>query len=183
MMRSFVLIASAFTAAALVAAAGEPATAQSKAADLKTVAGVDLKRYMGKWYEIARYPNRFQRDCHSDITATYTLRDDGKVQVVNACRKADGKFKEARGKAKVVDRSNARLKVTFFWPFYGDYWIIGLDTEYRWVVVGEPSRKYLWILSREPQMPEGDYEQAIKVVRASEYDPSKLMKTPQSATK
>ncbi|HET6933894.1 MAG TPA: lipocalin family protein [Candidatus Angelobacter sp.] len=178
-MRRLVFIASAFAAGAAIVAA-QRAVAKSKSSELVTVRSVDLKRYMGKWYEIARYPNWFQRDCQSDTLATYTLRNDGKVEVVNSCRKANGEVKEARGKAKVVDGSNARLKVTFFWPFYGDYWIIGLDPDYRWVVVGEPARKYLWILSRTPQMSDADYQQALQIIRASDYDPAKLVKTPQS---
>ncbi|MGZ7061160.1 MAG: lipocalin family protein, partial [Candidatus Angelobacter sp.] len=120
-------------------------------------------------------------DCASDATADYELRPNGKVGVVNTCRKSDGRIKKASGSAKVVHPSNARLKVTFFWPFYGDYWIIGLDANYRWAVVGEPGRKYLWILSRTPQMSESDYQQAVEQARAAGYDPARLMKTPQSA--
>ena len=128
-----------------------PATA----APLTTVDHVDLQRYVGKWYEIARYPNRFQRKCQSDTTATYTLREDGKVQVANACREKDGTMTTANGTAKVVDpKTNAKLKVTFFWPFYGDYWILGLGPDYQYAIVGEPDRKYLWILSRTPAMDE-----------------------------
>lgn len=153
----------------------------AKPAPLASVNSVDLQRYVGKWYEIARYPARFQRDCASDATADYELRPNGKVGVVNTCRKSDGKIKKASGSAKVVHASNARLKVTFFWPFYGDYWIIGLDANYRWAVVGEPGRKYLWILSRTPQMNEADYQQAVEQARAAGYDPARLMKTPQSA--
>jgi apolipoprotein D and lipocalin family protein len=108
---------------------------------LTAVDKVDLRRYAGKWYEIARYPNRFQRNCQSDTIAVYTLRGDGKVQVVNSCREKDGKVTIARGTAKVVDKkTNAKLKVTFFWPFYGDYWVIGLSPDYRYAIVGEPSR-------------------------------------------
>ena len=149
-----------------------------KPAPLTSVSAVDLKRYIGKWYEIARYPNRFQRECVSDTTAEYELKPNGKVGVVNTCRKSDGAAKKASGTAKVVDPSNARLKVTF----YGDYWIIGLDPEYRWAVVGEPGRKYLWILSRTPQMTEGDYQQAVEQARAAGYDPRRLVKTPQSVS-
>jgi apolipoprotein D and lipocalin family protein len=144
------------------------------------VSHVDLERYAGKWFEIARYPNRFQRDCQSDTTAIYTLRNNGKVQVVNACRKKDGTIKGVRGTAKIVDTTNARLKVTFFWPFYGDYWIIGLDPDYRWAVVGEPGRKYLWILSRTAQMTDGDHQKALVAVRSARYDPARLIKTPHS---
>jgi apolipoprotein D and lipocalin family protein len=106
---------------------------------LTTVPSVDLKRYVGTWYEIARYPNRFQKKCVGDTTADYTLLANGNIQVVNSCREANGKMNTARGKAKIVDRtSNARLKVTFFWPFYGDYWIVGLAPDYSYAIVGEP---------------------------------------------
>jgi apolipoprotein D and lipocalin family protein len=158
-----------------------PAVGAADRPPLTTVANVDLKRYAGKWYEIARYPNRFQRDCQSDTSAIYMLRPNGKIQVVNACRKKDGKIAETRGTARAVDRSNARLKVTFFWPFSGDYWIVGLDPEYRWAVVGEPRRKYLWILSRSPRMNDADYQKALQIIEATHYDPSRLIKTPQSA--
>lgn len=149
---------------------------------LKTLALVDLQRYAGTWYEIARYPNRFQRECNSDTTAVYTLRRDGKIQVVNSCRRADGKIKTARGTAKRADKNtNAKLKVTFFWPFYGDYWIIGLGSDYRYAIVGEPKRKYLWILSRTPEMAAQDYAEALEQVRMAGYDPRKLIATPHSS--
>jgi apolipoprotein D and lipocalin family protein len=148
---------------------------------LRAVDGVDLKRYSGTWYEIARYPNRFQRDCHADTKAEYTLRKDGKVQVVNSCRQKDGKTKTARGTAKVADtRTNAKLRVTFFWPFYGDYWVIGLSPDYRYAIVGEPKRKYLWILSRTPEIDETTYQEIVKQIRAAGYDPERLIKTHQS---
>src|SRR3982751_5765726 len=102
----------------------------------KTVGHVDLSRYIGKWYEVARYPNRFEKNCISDVTADYSLREAGTIEVLNSCRQADGRVKSSKGSAKVVDKqSNAKLKVTFFWPFYGNYWIIGLDPEYRYAVV------------------------------------------------
>ena len=150
--------------------------------ELRTVASVDLQRYSGTWYEIARYPNRFQRDCRSDTTAVYMLRGNGNIQVVNSCRRADGKIKAARGTAKVADKNtNAKLKVTFFWPFYGDYWIIGLSSDYRYAIVGEPKRKYLWILSRTPGMAAEDYAEALEQVRTAGYDPRTLIATPHSA--
>lgn len=149
---------------------------------LATVQSVDLKRYVGTWYEIARYPNRFQKDCEGDTTANYTLLANGNIEVVNSCRQANGKMNTARGKAKIVDRtSNARLKVTFFWPFYGSYWIIGLAPDYSYAIVGEPDRKYLWILSRTPKMSAESYAAALETVRRSGYDPKRLMQTPQSA--
>ena len=148
---------------------------------LRTVNSVDLSRYSGTWYEIARYPNRFQRDCQSNTTAEYTLRKDGKVQIVNSCRQKDGKTKTARGTAKRADKTtNAKLRVTFFWPFYGDYWVIALDPNYRYAIVGEPNRKYLWILSRTPEMDASFYEEILEQVRAAGYDPEKLIKTRQS---
>jgi apolipoprotein D and lipocalin family protein len=148
--------------------------------DLSTVPSLDLKRYVGRWFEIARYPNRFQKQCSGDTTATYTVLSDGKIEVLNQCRKADGQMDVAKGKAKIADEtSKAKLRVTFFWPFYGDYWVIGLDPGYRWAVVGEPGRKYLWILSRTEQMNASDYDQAIGIIRQKGYDPSKLIKTPQ----
>ena len=180
-MNLLTLIVSLLSGAAAAVMAG---TASTEAPALSTVKSVDLNRYAGKWFEIARYPNSFQKACESDVSATYTLRRDDKIQVVNACRKKDGKMKEARGTAKVADgSSNARLRVTFFWPFYGDYWIIGLDPDYRWAVVGEPGRKYLWILSRAPAMDNTEYQKALDAIRAAGYDPARLVKTAQSGTK
>ena len=157
------------------------ASAQSTTRPLQTVQAVDLNRYSGTWYEIARYANRFQRDCHSDTKAEYTVRKDGKVQVVNSCRQKDGKTKTARGTAKVADKkTNAKLRVTFFWPFYGDYWVMGLSPDYRYAIIGEPKRKYLWILSRTPEMDGTTYQEVVEQIRAAGYDPGKLIKTPQS---
>jgi apolipoprotein D and lipocalin family protein len=152
----------------------------SETAPLKAVEHVDLARYLGKWYEIARYPNRFEKSCASDVTADYARRDDGKITVTNACRKSDGKSKESKGTAKMVDTtSNAKLKVTFFWPFSGDYWVIDLDPDYKYAVIGEPDRKYLWVLSRTPELGPGVYERIMGKVRELGYDPAKLVKTPQ----
>ncbi len=151
-------------------------------APLDVVPSVDLNRYAGKWYEIARLPNRFQRDCAGNTTATYTLRRDGKITVLNECRKADGRQKSAKGTARVADAKgpNTKLKVTFFWPFSGKYWIIDLDPEYRWAVVSEPTRDYLWILSREPQLDAALYEQIVERAKQRGFDTGKLLKTPQS---
>lgn len=119
---------------------------------LPTVPSVDTGRYMGNWYEIALLPNRFQAMCVSDTMATYSLEGE-KVKVKNRCRRSDGKVEEANGTAKVVDGSgNAKLRVSFFWPFYGNYWILALDPDYRWVLIGEPSREYGWILARSPHL-------------------------------
>jgi len=108
-------------------------------ASLQTVPNVDLTRYVGRWYEIARYPAWFEKDCASDVTATYTALSGGKIEVLNECRQADGQVKRSKGTARVVDkRTNAKLKVTFFWPFSGNYWIIDLAPDYSYAVVGEP---------------------------------------------
>ena len=157
----------------------KPVQATNSQPPLQVAPSVDLARYAGKWYEIARLPNRFQRDCAANTSATYTLRPDGKVTVVNECRKADGHLKSAKGTARVADPKgpNTKLKVTFFWPFSGNYWIIDLDPEYRWVVVGEPGRDYLWILSREPQMDDATYNQIIERAKQQGYEVGRLMKT------
>lgn len=148
---------------------------------LTVVDRVDLDRYLGKWYEIASYPAWFQKGC-TGSTAEYRLMPDDKIRVVNRCRKGslDGPLKEARGIAEVVDpATNAKLKVWFFWPFKGDYWIIDLDDNYRWAVVGVPSRKYLWVLSRTPVMEASLYRRITERLPQKGYDPEKLRKTAQ----
>ena len=143
---------------------------------LEVVPHVDLKKYLGKWYEIAHLPFRFEEGC-SDITATYSLREDGGISVLNECKR-NGKVKLAKGKAKVVDKnSGAKLKVTFFWPFYGDYWIINLGNDYDYAVVGTPNRKYLWILSRTPQMDDKLFSQLIELAKSKGFDVTNLIKT------
>jgi apolipoprotein D and lipocalin family protein len=171
----------------LVMAAGTvlPAAWTMAAKDLPPVRvapSVDLARYAGKWYEIARLPNWFQRACSSDTTATYTLRPDGKVDVLNTCRKSDGKLKSAQGTAWTVGggEPNTKLKVTFFWPFSGDYWIIALDPDYRWVLVGEPARKYLWILSRTPHLDEPLYQSILRRAAEQGFDTRRLLPTRQN---
>ncbi len=144
---------------------------------LNVVPYVKIEQYVGTWHEIARYPNSFQKDCVA-TTATYTLDKDGKIKVVNRCRlgSVDGKEKTARGKAWVVDEtSNAKLKVQFFWPFSGDYWIIQLDKDYQYAVVGHPKRKYLWILSRTPEMDEKLYHEILQKLVRQGYDPQRLI--------
>lgn len=117
---------------------------------LPTVAAVDLDRYLGDWVEAARLPNAFERDCVG-ATATYTKRADGLIGVRNVCTKADGSTEDAVGRAKIVDpATNARLKVSFFGPFFGDYWIVDLAPDYSWAIVGEPRGRFLWVLTRAP---------------------------------
>jgi apolipoprotein D and lipocalin family protein len=160
------------------------AMTSSRAADLplQVAPSVDLKRYAGKWYEVARLPNRFERDCVRDVTATYTLRPDGKITVLNECRTGNGKLKSAKGTAKLADQNgpNTKLRVTFFWPFYGDYWIIDLDPQYRWAVVGEPKRNYFWILSRTPSLPEDVMSGLLERARAEGFELSNLIRPPQT---
>jgi apolipoprotein D and lipocalin family protein len=144
---------------------------------VQSVGQVDLGRYVGKWYEIAAFPMYFQRQCVGDTTAEYALRSDGDIAVVNRCRTETG-FDEAVGKAWVVDGTgNARLKVSFFWPFRADYWIVGLDDEYRWAVVGNPNRKYLWVLSRTPRMPRDQLDRALQAVVSQGFDIDRLKYT------
>ena len=143
---------------------------------LEVVPHVELEKYLGKWYEIAHLPARFQDGC-TDTTATYTLSDDGSISVLNECQR-NGKVKQAKGKAKVVDKdSGAKLKVTFFWPLYGDYWIINLGKDYDYAVVGTPNRKYLWILSRTPRMDDKLFSQLLVFVKSQGFDVSNLIKT------
>jgi apolipoprotein D and lipocalin family protein len=142
---------------------------------------VQLDRYMGLWYEVARCPNFFQSSCAGGSTAYYSLRDDGKVNVTNSCRRGsmDGEIYQVEGVARVVDeQTNAKLKVRFG-LFSGNYWIIGLDEGYQWAVVGEPTRSYLWILSRTPQMSAETYENILLLVEQKGYNPERLTKTPQ----
>jgi apolipoprotein D and lipocalin family protein len=146
---------------------------------LQTVPRVELRQYLGTWYEIASFPHRFQRGCIA-TTATYTLRDDGDIDVVNRCRKEspDGPEKVAKGRARVVDRAtNAKLEVSFFRPFWGDYWIIELGDDYDYAVVGHPSRDYLWILARTPFMSFDLYQSILRKLSAQKYETARLVRT------
>lgn len=153
-------------------------------APLTTVDSVDLQRYLGKWYEIASYPAWFARGCTA-TTAEYSLLPDGNIEVINRCRKGNiaGPVRESKGRAQVVDTvNNTKLAVTFFPPFKGDYWIIDLDEDYQWAVVGVPDRDYLWILSRTPTMDAALYAEIQARVAAQGFDPLRLQKTPQLLT-
>ncbi|MFM5883819.1 MAG: lipocalin family protein [Novosphingobium sp.] len=140
---------------------------------------VELQRYLGKWYELARYEQGFQKDCDG-VTAEYALRDDGKISVLNRCRKPDGKIDDAKGKAKIVDTAtNAKLKVSFFGPFYGDYWVLDHADDYSWSIVGEPSGRYLWLLSRDAAPGRDRLDALIARAGALGYDTSMLRITRQ----
>lgn len=167
------IVMSVITMAVLVGLAGV-----DRKSELEVVGAVDLSRYAGRWYEIARLPNRFEKKCADSVTATYTLRSDGKVKVVNRCRKANGEYTTATGKAKIVDKkTNAKLKVTFFWPFYGDYWILDLGPNYEYAVVGAPNRDYLWILSRTPQLDEQLYQSLLAKMAARGFETERMIRT------
>lgn len=147
---------------------------------LKTVNQVDLNRYIGLWYEIARLPNSFEEGLIC-CTANYSLREDGKIEVLNRGYQVDkGKYTEAKGSAVRPDPLiPGELKVTFFWPFAGDYFIFHLDMDYRYVLIGEPGRKYFWILSREPKMEDSLYESLVNIAKDEGFAVEKLIKVPQ----
>jgi apolipoprotein D and lipocalin family protein len=173
--------------AAVLALAGAAAIGAQSHAPLKVVPTVDLDRYLGTWYEIARLPNRFQQKCTGDVTAIYSRRGDEQLTVTNRCRTADG-VTDASGVAKRVSGQPASvLKVRFaprilsFLPaVWGDYQIIELAADYSDVVVGTPDRKYLWILARKPGMDEARYAALVDRARAQGFDTSRLVRTPQS---
>jgi len=155
--------------------------------ELRTVPSVDLKQYSGKWFEIARYPNKFQKKCVGNTTATYTIKGEDSIEVVNQCVKENGTVEDAKGKVKIVDKNtNAKLEVRFapgllsFIPgVWGDYWIIDLDDKYQYSVVGDPKREYLWILSRTPELSDATYQDILRRVETLGYNPGKVIKTPQ----
>jgi lipocalin len=144
---------------------------------VKVVGHVDLNRYTGTWYEIARFPNSFEKGLKC-VSATYTLRDDGRITVLNKGYKIEtpSVVKQSQGVAWIPDKTYpAKLKVRFFWPFSGDYWILSLDPSYRFVLVGDPSLKYLWVLSRTKTMEGTDYRYLLDKAKENGFDISKLM--------
>jgi len=149
-------------------------------APVASVPAVDLARYGGKWFEIASFPMFFQRNCVADTTAEYAPAKNGALSVLNRCRTESG-FDEASGTASVVDGfGNSRFKVSFFWPFEADYWIIGLDPEYRWAVVGDPDRRTLWVLSRTPQLAAAETATALASAGDQGFDLTRLRFTSQA---
>lgn len=161
----------------------------SQDAPPKTVPSVDLQRYAGRWFEIARFPNRFQRDCRGDVVVFYTVRPDGRLDVDNRCHKRDGSTDRASGVARLAtdDGSNSKLEVRFApaWlsllpAVWGDYWIVALDPGYQLAVVGSPDRDYLWVLSRDPAPPEADVTRMIEIARGQGFDVTRLERTTQS---
>jgi len=148
--------------------------------ELQVVPYVDIERYLGKWYEIALYPNWFEKGCFRS-TAFYEKLENGQIKVTNQCHMnaPDGKLNKAIGIASIADdETNAKLKVQFFWPFKGDYWIIGLDEDYQYAIVSEPDRQYLWILSRTPTMDTQTLESLKAKIREKGFDLNYLINTP-----
>ena len=151
---------------------------------LQTIASLDIQRYLGVWHEITKYPNQFQAKCVSDTSATYSLSQDGTVRVVNRCKTADGGMAEAIGEARQVGGPDSpKLKVRFapawlaFLPMvWGNYWVIDLDEDYRLVAISEPTRRYLWVLSRAPTVDAEAYQALLKRLGAQGFDLSKLEK-------
>lgn len=171
-----------------VAASPPPCGAAEEPQPVEAVPAVDLERYSGRWHEIARLPNRFQDDCACCVTATYARREDGGITVVNECRTVDGATKSVEGEARLASESGsgAKLEVRFaprFLSFlgfvWGDYWILDLDEDYSRALVGAPDRKYLWVLSREPTMPEEAYAAFMDKAREMGFDISGVQRTPQ----
>jgi len=173
-----VLAATTIGLTAAISAAGQP---------LRVAEGIELSRYAGKWYEMARFPNKLQIHCAEDVIAHYALRNDGRVDVTNQCRTADGRVDQTRGIARKGKSGNtAALQVRFapailsFLPsVWSDYWILAVGPDYTWAVVGSPNRESLWILSRTPTISGASYAQAIEIVKGNGFDASRLVKTPQ----
>lgn len=159
----------------------------ASAQELTTVPSVDLERYVGRWYEVAKYPNRFQAQCASNTTATYERRPDGNIGVVNRCLRADGSEDRVEGLARIVDmHTRAKLEVSFLPAWlrwlpvgWGAYWVLELAPDYSYAVVGEPSRSYLWILARTPALDDALLRGIGERLRAQGYDPARLERSVQ----
>ena len=167
-------IGALWVCACMLCAQGALAQPSAAAPALQTIPTLDAQRYMGRWYEIAKFPNWFQRVCASQTQAQYQLQDDGTVRVLNRCRNADGEWKEALGTARLVGGAGSpKLQVRFApdwlaWlpVVWGNYWVIDLDADYQLVAVSEPSREYLWVLSRSPQVASEVYQALLQRLRA-----------------
>lgn len=178
----------AAAAAALVAAltVAGPASGQEQPTPVRALPTLDLDQYAGRWYEVARFPNRFQKRCTADVTATYELLPDDEIKVVNTCLAAEGERIRAEGRAKLADRDGpaSRLKVRFapaflsFLPMvWADYWVLDLTDGYRAALVGTPDRRYLWVLSREPEVDEATYDRLVSTAAAQGFDVGRLQRS------
>lgn len=174
-----------------ISALSLPAFGQGGDAAVKTIPSLDVQRYMGTWYEIAKYPNWFQKKCVSNTKAVYSARVDGTLKVLNSCKTADGEVSEAEGTARQLGaKDSPKLEVRFapawlsFIPMvWGDYWVIDLDAQYQVAVVSDPRRDYLWILSRTPQLDKKTYDDVLQRIQNQQFDVRKLELTPQAVAK
>ncbi len=176
-----------FLGCALICVAAIGCSSPSAGKPLNTVADVDLNRYAGDWHEIGRLPNRFQTKCAGNVTASYSLRDDGRIDVINRCRKSDGSEMQAKGVARRAKKDGpaSRLEVRFApaWlsaipAVWGDYQVMELAPNYSWVLIGEPERRYLWILARSPEMQEFTYRELVDRAAAQGFDMKSFVRTP-----
>jgi apolipoprotein D and lipocalin family protein len=172
-----------------LAGAGELHAQESGSIPVRSVPTLDLVRYAGRWYEVARFPNRFQAKCARETTADYTLLADGAIQVVNTCVRADGSEIRAKGRAKLAHKGGftSQLKVRFAPAFlsalpmvWGNYWVLDLTDDYGAALVGDPGRDYLWILSRTPQLSDSTYQRMISAAAAQGFNVSRVMRTTQA---
>jgi apolipoprotein D and lipocalin family protein len=172
--------------ATAVVTAQSPLPAQTRRPAPRAVEKVDLRRYAGRWYEVARLPNAREKHCVSDVTVRFTTRDAGHMDVVGSCRASDGKTRETRGVGRIRGTgSSGRLEIRYAPAFFSflpqvwkDHWILGLGPDYTWTVVGMPNREHLWILSRLPEMSTSSYQQALEIADGNGFDIRQLVKTP-----
>lgn len=169
-LTSKLIAASALATGLIAVLAGCSTASDSNLAPMPVVASVDVTSYLGTWHQVAWIPNSFQGECASDTKATYTL--DGKdLRVQNQCKDVNGKTTEAIGIAKIVEGSNnAKLRVSFFRPFYGNYWVLALDPDYKWALVGEPKRSFGWVLARDSKLEAATLNQILDRAVALGYD-------------
>jgi apolipoprotein D and lipocalin family protein len=185
MKHAFTRLRGTATIVSIMALGALVALPASVSAQVGTARSVDLSRYVGRWYEIARFPNGFQKQCINSVTADYRILPDSSIEVANRCKTTSGEIDLAIGEARVVDKAtNAKLQVRFapswlsWLPWvWGDYWILELDDAYSVVTVGTPNRDYLWILARTPTIPQAEYERRVDNATKQGFDTSSLVKT------
>ncbi|WP_216179020.1 lipocalin family protein [Polynucleobacter sp. 80A-SIGWE] len=173
--------------ALLIGLGSSQATAQQADQAVKTIASLDVPRYLGTWYEIAKFPNWFQKKCVSNTKAVYTAKPDGNLRVLNSCKTAGGETSEAEGLARQIGaKDSPKLEVRFapewlsFLPMvWGDYWVIDIDPQYQVAAVSDPRREYLWVLSRTPQLDPKVYAELLQRLKQQQFDIQKLELTPQ----
>jgi apolipoprotein D and lipocalin family protein len=178
------LISAAFVSSLLLigVCALTPSETLAQKGAVSAVSFVDLQRYSGKWFEIARFPHKFQRECVGNTTTTFnTMTDNGQLEILNSCLQKNGKVDQLKGQAKIVDSStNSKMKFSSSKFSNDSYWVVNLDPEYQYAVVGTPDHNFLWILSRTPQMTDATYQQILRNVEKMGFRPSKIVKTPQN---